>query len=185
MRRPRTAGDRLPDRRRRGTRARPARPSTATWTPSAPAGRSTSATPALAADRVRELIADGVAQGRFRDVHPALIADTVTTLMFRIGRGRHRAGHRSGRRHRVSRARGAAAARHHAVKVESAAWDDPDVQRLTAAQQAEVRARYDGKGEPGTPPSAADISVVLVARDDDGVALGCGALRRSRPTRPS
>jgi AcrR family transcriptional regulator len=42
---------------------------------------------ALAADRVRELIAEGVARGRFRDVHPALIADTVTTLMFRIGRG--------------------------------------------------------------------------------------------------
>ena len=42
---------------------------------------------ALAADRVRELIADGVAQGRFREVHPALIADTVTTLMLRIGRG--------------------------------------------------------------------------------------------------
>jgi AcrR family transcriptional regulator len=42
---------------------------------------------AMAADRVRELIADGVAQGRFREVHPALIADTVTTLMFRIGRG--------------------------------------------------------------------------------------------------
>ena len=42
---------------------------------------------ALAADRVRELIADGVAQGRFREVHPALVADTVTTLMFRIGRG--------------------------------------------------------------------------------------------------
>jgi AcrR family transcriptional regulator len=42
---------------------------------------------ALAADRVRALIADGVAQGRFREVHPALVADTVTTLMFRIGRG--------------------------------------------------------------------------------------------------
>jgi AcrR family transcriptional regulator len=42
---------------------------------------------ALAADRVRELIAEGVTQGRFREVHPALIADTVTTLMFRIGRG--------------------------------------------------------------------------------------------------
>lgn len=40
-----------------------------------------------AADRVRSLIADGVTQGRFREVHPALIADTVTTLMFRIGRG--------------------------------------------------------------------------------------------------
>ena len=42
---------------------------------------------ALAADRVRELIAEGVRQGRFREVHPALVADTVTTLMFRIGRG--------------------------------------------------------------------------------------------------
>ena len=42
---------------------------------------------ALAADRVRQLIADGVAQGRFREVHPALVADTVTTLMLRIGRG--------------------------------------------------------------------------------------------------
>jgi AcrR family transcriptional regulator len=42
---------------------------------------------ALAANRVRELIADGVAQGRFREVHPALVADTVTTLMLRIGRG--------------------------------------------------------------------------------------------------
>jgi AcrR family transcriptional regulator len=42
---------------------------------------------AAAADRVRRLIDDGVAQGRFREVHPALIADTVTTLMFRIGRG--------------------------------------------------------------------------------------------------
>jgi AcrR family transcriptional regulator len=42
---------------------------------------------AMAAERVRALIADGVTQGRFREVHPALIADTVTTLMFRIGRG--------------------------------------------------------------------------------------------------
>jgi AcrR family transcriptional regulator len=42
---------------------------------------------ALAAHRVRELIAGGVAQGRFREVHPALVADTVTTLMLRIGRG--------------------------------------------------------------------------------------------------
>jgi GNAT superfamily N-acetyltransferase len=63
------------------------------------------------------------------------------------------------------------------VKVEPAFWDDPDVRRLTAEQQVEVRARYGGKGEPGTHPSAADVSVVLVARDDDGTALGCGALR--------
>jgi hypothetical protein len=59
--------------------------------------------------------------------------------------------------------------------VTPAPWDDPDVQRLTAAQQVELRARYDGAGEPGTPPSAADVSVVLVARAPDGAALGCGA----------
>ena len=41
----------------------------------------------IAAERVRGLIADGVVQGRFREVHPALVADTVTTLMSRIGRG--------------------------------------------------------------------------------------------------
>jgi len=65
-----------------------------------------------------------------------------------------------------------------ALHVSPAAWDDPDVQRLTAAQQVELRARYDGAGEPGTPPSAADVSVVLLARDEHGIALGCGALRR-------
>ena len=63
------------------------------------------------------------------------------------------------------------------MKVLPAEWDDPDVQQLTAAQQTEIRARYDGQGEPGTPPSAADVSVVLVASDDDGTPLGCGALR--------
>ena len=60
---------------------------------------------------------------------------------------------------------------------EAVAWDDPDVQRLTAAQQEEIRARYDGKDEPGTAPSAADVSVVLLVRDDDGTPIGCGALR--------
>jgi GNAT superfamily N-acetyltransferase len=63
------------------------------------------------------------------------------------------------------------------VKVEPAVWDDADVQRLTTAQQVEIQALYGGKSEPGRPPSAADISVVVVARDDDGTALGCGALR--------
>jgi GNAT superfamily N-acetyltransferase len=63
------------------------------------------------------------------------------------------------------------------VRVEPATWDDPDVQLLTAAQQVELRARYDGVGEPGTPPSAADVSGVLIARSGDGAAVGCGALR--------
>ncbi|WP_236831324.1 GNAT family N-acetyltransferase [Blastococcus sp. KM273128] len=63
------------------------------------------------------------------------------------------------------------------VIIEAAAWDDPDVRRLTTDQQTEVRARYGGKDEPGTHPSAADVAVVLLARGPDGTALGCGALR--------
>ena len=63
------------------------------------------------------------------------------------------------------------------MKIEPAFWDDADVQRLTGQQQAEIRARYGGKEEPGTKPSAADVTVVLVARDEDGTPLGCGALR--------
>ena len=49
---------------------------------------------------------------------------------------------------------------------------------MAEAQQAELRARYDGGLEPGTPPSAADLALVPVARDGDGTAIGCGALRR-------
>jgi GNAT superfamily N-acetyltransferase len=63
------------------------------------------------------------------------------------------------------------------VRLAPAAWDDADVRQLTAAQQAELRARYEGGQEPGTPPSAADVAVVLVARDAGGEAVGCGALR--------
>jgi GNAT superfamily N-acetyltransferase len=63
------------------------------------------------------------------------------------------------------------------VKIEAAFWDDPAVRALTTDQQAEIRTRYGGKGEPGRPPSAADVSVVLVLRGEDGSPLGCGALR--------
>lgn len=63
------------------------------------------------------------------------------------------------------------------VRLAPAAWDDPDVQRPAEAQQAELRARYDGGSEPGTPPSAADLAIVLLARDEDETAIGCGALR--------
>lgn len=63
------------------------------------------------------------------------------------------------------------------MRIEAAGWDDADVRRLTGDQQTEIRARYGGKDEPGRPPSATDVSVVLLARDDDGAPLGCGALR--------
>ena len=62
-----------------------------------------------------------------------------------------------------------------------AAWDDPVVQELTSAQQTEMRVLYDGDVEPGVKPSADDIAVVLVARDDDGTPVGCGALRPLEP----
>ena len=46
----------------------------------------------LAADRVQELIADGVRHGAFRDVHAAFAADLVATMMVRIQqRGVHTA----------------------------------------------------------------------------------------------
>ena len=62
-----------------------------------------------------------------------------------------------------------------------AAWDDPVVQELTSAQQTEMRVLYDGDIEPGVKPSADDIAVVLVALDDDGTPVGCGALRPLEP----
>ena len=64
------------------------------------------------------------------------------------------------------------------VQLAPVAWDDPDLQQLAVAQQAELRARYDGASEPGVPPSAADLSLVLLARDGAGAVLGCGALRQ-------
>ena len=64
-----------------------------------------------------------------------------------------------------------------AVRISPTTWDDADVRRLAAAQQAELRARYDGGQEPGTPPSSADVAVVLVAQDASGAPVGCGALR--------
>jgi ribosomal protein S18 acetylase RimI-like enzyme len=63
------------------------------------------------------------------------------------------------------------------VRVSPAGWDDPVVQQLTAAQRAELVARYGGDLEPGVKPSAADVAVVLVATDEDGAPVGCGALR--------
>lgn len=63
------------------------------------------------------------------------------------------------------------------MRIEPAGWDDPAVQLLATAQQAELRRRYGGGQETGTPPSAADVAAVVLARADDGTPLGCGALR--------
>jgi putative acetyltransferase len=60
-----------------------------------------------------------------------------------------------------------------------ARWDDDEGVALRLAQRAELDARYGRDDhEPGTPPSAEDISLFLVARDAaTGTAIGCGALR--------
>jgi GNAT superfamily N-acetyltransferase len=66
------------------------------------------------------------------------------------------------------------------VQIEVVGWDSADVQRLAAEQQDEVRARYGGKREPGTPPSADDMGPVVLARSD-GVPVAMGALRQLGP----
>lgn len=64
--------------------------------------------------------------------------------------------------------------------IEERPWDDAAGAGLRAAQRAELDERYGcDDHEPGTPPSAADIDVFLVAVDRrDGTPLGCGGLRR-------
>lgn len=57
-------------------------------------------------------------------------------------------------------------------------FDHPDAARLRRAQRVELDARYGSDDhEPGTPPSAADVPVFLVARADDGRPIACGGLR--------
>lgn len=64
------------------------------------------------------------------------------------------------------------------LSVVDAPWDAPEGRALRSRQRAELDARYGcDDHEPGTPPSAADIDVFLLARDADGTAVGCGGLR--------
>ena len=61
-------------------------------------------------------------------------------------------------------------------------WDDPAGETLRTAQQAEIAVRYGvPDSEPGPKPTAADITVFLVAFDtsEDGseTPVGCGGLR--------
>jgi GNAT superfamily N-acetyltransferase len=65
------------------------------------------------------------------------------------------------------------------VEVTVAEWDDPDGVALRAAQRVDIDARYgNSTHEPGGPPRGEEISVFLIARDGNGVACGCGALRQ-------
>jgi GNAT superfamily N-acetyltransferase len=63
--------------------------------------------------------------------------------------------------------------------IEERPWTDPAGVALRTAQRAELDLRYGSDDhEPGTPPSATDIDVFLVAVTPNGHAVGCGALRR-------
>ncbi|MFJ5699543.1 GNAT family N-acetyltransferase [Arthrobacter sp. NPDC093139] len=58
-------------------------------------------------------------------------------------------------------------------------WDTEDGARLRSMQRAELDARYGSDDhEPGTAPSAEDITFFVVARDSQGTAVACGALRQ-------
>lgn len=64
------------------------------------------------------------------------------------------------------------------MKVDEVSWDHPDAATLRARQREEIAGIYGTPdSEPGTPPSAADTAVFVVAYDDAGTPLGCGGLR--------
>ena len=64
------------------------------------------------------------------------------------------------------------------IEVRAVAWEDPAGERLRTAQQTEVSARYGvDDSEPGPKPTAADMTLFLVAVDGDE-PVGCGGLRR-------
>ena len=63
------------------------------------------------------------------------------------------------------------------ITVRAVGWDDAAGVALRDAQQTEVSARYGvDDSEPGVKPSAADITLFLVAFDGDQ-PVGCGGLR--------
>jgi GNAT superfamily N-acetyltransferase len=67
------------------------------------------------------------------------------------------------------------------MKVEHAAWTDPDAEALRARQRVEIAERYGTPdSEPGVAPSAQDIAVFFLAYEDGGTAVGCGGLRDLR-----
>ena len=65
-----------------------------------------------------------------------------------------------------------------ALDIEAVEWDHPDAVALRAAQRIEIDGLYGADVEPGAKPTADDITVFLLARDTDGTAVGCGALRQ-------
>jgi putative acetyltransferase len=62
------------------------------------------------------------------------------------------------------------------ITVDVELFDAPDAARLRAELERELIERYGADVEPGAKPTAAETSVFLVARDERGEAVGCGAL---------
>ena len=63
------------------------------------------------------------------------------------------------------------------IDIREVAWDHPDAARLRAAQEAEIRDRYQvDEPEPGIHPSAADMTSFFVAYVEDEPSA-CGGLR--------
>ncbi|XRQ09543.1 GNAT family N-acetyltransferase [Actinomadura welshii] len=56
-------------------------------------------------------------------------------------------------------------------------WDGADGVRLRKAMESELAARYDMPDQETEPPTAETIGIFLIARNADGDATGCGALR--------
>lgn len=62
--------------------------------------------------------------------------------------------------------------------VEEIPWDQQEGRMLRQEQRDELDARYgNDTHEPGTPPSADDVTVFFIARDTHGTAMACGGLR--------
>jgi putative acetyltransferase len=65
------------------------------------------------------------------------------------------------------------------VILREVSWEDPAGVALRAAQRAEISERYGrDDSEPGPAPTAEDITLFVVAFDDDDTPVACGGLRR-------
>jgi ketosteroid isomerase-like protein/GNAT superfamily N-acetyltransferase len=63
------------------------------------------------------------------------------------------------------------------VEIAPEPFDAPDAVALRDALEAELCERYGGYADPADKPTADDTAAFLVARDADGRAIACGALR--------
>jgi putative acetyltransferase len=72
---------------------------------------------------------------------------------------------------------GAVAAAATGIETALESFHGPDAHALRAAFEEELRARYGGNTVPDVKPDVDDCCAFLVARDEAGRAVGCGALR--------